>query len=283
MIRDDYDSLASFVDKAINGKSTVAEYNRASRRNGYDDWAGGSWRECSRLAQTGWSEGARTIEKMAAPLLTSITSHMRREEVVFDIEGDSVDIGTFMTGNPEPFIRWEETEQESNRRGKFVHIVCNIAASSLFTTEQLFAKGAAVSVVVDALEITGHRVSVDVVQMVRPSSGLWGGGGGNSRERYMTTVNVKKAEDPLNLESIAFACAHSGMLRRLVFSVEEQQPREVVSTFGFSEEGTYGTPEDPENKIDCDIYIGASNSDVIRDPMKWARRQLLAQGVEFTS
>lgn len=285
MIKENFTSFPEFVDKAIRGKSTLREMSRSSRRSGYDEWAGGSWEDCAKLARTGWRKGAEKIEKMAAPLLTSITSHMRRQEIVFDVQGDSIDIGTFMTGFPEPFIRWDETELEAKTYGKFVHVVCNVAASSYFTTEQLFSKGAAVCTVVDALEMTGHRVSVDVVSMVSPSSN-YGYDYGNRRgsdDKYMLTVRVKEPEDSLNLESIAFACAHSGMLRRLIFSMEEQQPQAIIDRYGFSESGGYGVPEDPQKKLDCDIYIGASNSDIINDPLAWAQRQLVAQGVEFTS
>jgi hypothetical protein len=270
--RVDFSSFADFVRQAENGQPST-RHGRTSRATDRDSWAGGSWAECLGLAKSGWEAGAQRVARMAAPLLEQVSSRMLKPEILLDIEGDAIDVGTYLTGNPEPFLHWTDTEIEAERAGKFVHIVCSVSASSYFTTEQLFSKGAAVAILIDALEMSGRRVIVDVCMSVN---------GANHSDNFTLTVRVKNAPDPLNMENIALACAHSGMLRRLVFSVEECQPREVREAFRFFEHGTYGYPtDDPINESSADIYIGASASDLINDPLRWAREQLLAQGVHF--
>jgi hypothetical protein len=277
--KEEFSSFAEFADKSANGQSQLNHGDRHSR-TGDAGWAGCTWDEAVKLSKYGWAEGAKRIEKMALPLLDQISTTMRKPEIVLDIEGADIDVGAFMTGNPECFIRWDETEVKATASGRFVHIICNIAASSFFSTEELFAKGAAVSILVDALEMSGHRVTVDVMEAVGPSS-YWGEK--NNKNRYQLTIRIKNPEDPLNMESIAFACAHSGMLRRMTFSVQEQTPPEVRNTFGFGGYGSYGIPEDPKELPECDIYIGSTNSALIKNPLEWARKQLIAQGIEFNN
>lgn len=275
--REHFSSFDAFVTKAIEGKSEMCMQDRSSRRE-RDDWAGGSFDECSNLARYGWRQGAERVERMATPLLEKISSRMRKPEIVMDIEGGDLDIGTYLSGYPEPFMRWDDTEQIATAHGRFVHVICNCSASSYYSTEQLFAKGAAVAILVDALEMSGHRVTVDVCEWIS-ASGYFGSEG---RDLYEVKIRVKEPEDPLHLESIAFACAHSGMLRRMIFSLNEQAPAEVRSYYGFAPYGGYGRPTDPSTLPECDIFIGASNSELIENPLKWARQQLKAQGVEFT-
>lgn len=279
-----FDSFSEFVTQAAEGKSEMPERHRSSRQYDYDDWAGGSFEKCVQLSKFGWKEGAGRVEKMAAPLLEQISSHMRKPEIIMDIEGGDLDIGTYLSGYPEPFMRWDDTEVLATAHGRFVHVVVNCAASAFYSTEQLFSKGAAVAILVDALEMSGHRVTVDVCEWISPSGGGYDyyGYGCKKEDLYEIKVRVKNPEDPLNLESVAFACAHSGMLRRMIFSLNEQSSSEIREYYGFTHHGGYGRPVDPSTLPDCDIYVGASNSELIAEPVNWARKQLKAQGVEFT-
>ena len=279
MYEDKFDSFSAFVEKAETGQSEMDDSYRSSRDSYCDNWAGGSWLECLNLAKYGWQAGAEKVEAMAKPLLEQISSRMVKPEIVFDIEGDNVDIGAYMTGNPECFIRWQDTETHSNASGRFVHVICNVVASAYFSTEQLFNKGAAVAVMVDALEMSGHRVTVDVICNIGPTYSRFGSHDENSNS-YLMTARIKNPDDPLNMESIAFACAHSGTLRRLVFSLEEQAPDYIRRALSVGH--GYGQPIDPRENLDCDIYVAGSDSSMIRNPLAWAKEQLIAQGVQFT-
>jgi hypothetical protein len=275
---DKFDSLSAFVDKAENGKPNPIVRSRSSQRSSYNDWAGGSFGECVTLAKYGWATGAERIATMAAPLLEQISSKMYKPEMVADVEGGStIDMGAFLAGEPECILIWRDSEEIIEHSGRFVKIVASISASCGFTTEQLFAKGAAVAILIDALEMSGHRVQLDIIQTVSPPYR-------HSSDQYMLQVRVKNFDDPLDMESIAFTCAHSGMLRRLTFSVEEQTPDEIVRRYEF-DGGDYGSPVDPNSELcselEPDIYIGASSYDLIRDPVGWARQQLELQGVQF--
>lgn len=256
--------LLRYLDRTpINRENIASKYYSDRYYGGYEWDYGIGLAGAKQLAERGWSEGAKQIAMLSAPIVRRISSRILRPEPAFDIEGSAIDMGRYLQGEPECFLQWRESETEdSNRSGGIVHIVVNVAVSARFTSQQFYEKGAAVAVLVDCLEHSGKRVVLDV------------GGGANHPEADINTeviVRLKEAQEPLSIESIAFAIAHPGFCRRLLFWARATQP------------GIYVPSMPHDLTVEGDINIAASKLWKTQNPAEWAMAELKKQGIEFSA
>ncbi len=262
-----YDSWPEFVQDATTCPKGPAGYRYSHSNSRSNSRFSGeiTWNQAVDLARNGWKDGSDRIKALLAPLYDKLAREAYQPEMVMDIEGDTIDIGTLLTGFPEPFLRWQDSQQlvERGNSNRHVRIGYNISASGGFSTEDLFTKGAYICALVDMLETHGRRVSLDLYDGTR-----------SGERRLYVRIELKKADAPLNLRNIAFAVCHPATLRRLLFSKEESLPYPWYNL-------TYCMPDDPPD-LEADIKINATT--LIQagfDMTAWVKGHLVAQGVEF--
>jgi hypothetical protein len=124
-----------------------------------------------------------------------------------------VDVGRFLSGEPECF--GTEIADGGSISRPVVKIVANLAASGAVTPQSLFIRGAAIVAAIDILEALGRRVEAWVAHGSARSKG-------SDSQSHETHVLVKRADQPLDVDRLAFAVAHPACLRRLCFSIMEQ-------------------------------------------------------------
>lgn len=219
---------------------------KSSRRESDKDWFGGvSWSKAKILAKKGWDEGLVEIEKYRARIIPKITDKVLRPMPVYAVAGYNVDVGTFLSNNPECFLTREF--EERNYPGRIFKIVCSISFSASITPETIIQRGAMVCALVDAIEYAGHRA--EVISNVAFSG--WDSeearlGKNKTYGWFEVSVVVKKASQPLEMSDLAFCLAHPAMLRRMMFSVAELN--------GWSDRfSNYGYPAEATDK--GDLYI----------------------------
>jgi hypothetical protein len=244
-------------------------YNKESRAYA-NDWSGGlDWNESKRLAIIGWQKGLVEIDKFQARVNELITSKIVRHKPVFAIAGNYIDIGNYLSNDPECFISKEY--DENNQQGKIITIVCSISFSAAISPETIIQRGAMICAFVDAIEYVGYRAEV-ICNEASSKSSSNRDGSNKDRGWFEVDVTIKKANQALNKIELAYCLAHPAMLRRILFSVAEIE--------GWSDFATgYGYPSKATNQ--GDIYIEEVFSGVVTDDkaINWIVSELEKLGI----
>lgn len=224
------------------------------------DWNGAvSWEKAKVLATSGWIEGLREVQKVTVELSDILASKIERKLPEYDVAGGVLDVGAYLSGVPEYFIRSVPTEYDD--QGKIIKIVCSIGCSAAITSSVIIQKGAMVAALIDVLETCGYRCEV----IVNSASTYYS-------SRIEVDVCVKKSSESLNLLQLAFCVGHPTMLRRFIFSIRELEGwSDYVSNYGYS---TTATDKG-------DLYINEIFSREVKnsEAIGWITKQLKTFGV----
>jgi hypothetical protein len=223
-------SYEEYLERAIHGTQEVAR-ERYTRMSGDERLAftkTRSWEDAATLALEGWKEGREMVGKITK----DVEGHMDvlKPVNVWDVTGDFVDVGAFVTGEPECMIRWEEEPA----RKRVARIMLNMSVSAGVSTETLSWRGATVLALIDKLEGEGVRCEVDLGWCCKSH--------GKTAPNYTVIINVKKAEEPLHMDRMAFHLVHPSSVRRLMFSYAECASDADVIEHGFHDDSGYGMP-----------------------------------------
>jgi hypothetical protein len=235
--------------------------NKSSRKES-SSWNGNvNWKESKQLAQNGWLEGWKEIEKIRARISPLLTNKIVKHLPEYAICGGSLDIGTYLANDPECFITkgYDEIVQE----GKIITLVCSISFSSSISASTIIQRGAIVCALIDAIEYAGYRVEI-----ICNDTSIYNG------HKFEVDVTLKKANQQLQMIEIAFCLAHPAMLRRMMFSVAEIE--------GWSDYASnYGCPFPATNK--GTFYVDEIFSGTVSDDraIEWMVSKLKELGVEI--
>jgi hypothetical protein len=244
-------------------------YNKESRTYA-NHWSGGlDWKDSKHLALTGWQKGLTEIDKFQARVNELITSKIVRQKPVYAVAGNYIDIGNYLSNDPECFITKEY--DENNQKGKIITIVCSIGFSAAISPETIIQRGAMVCALIDAIEYAGYRAEV-ICNKATSTSRFSRDGSNKNNGWFEVDVTVKKANQALNRIELAFCLAHPAMLRRIMFSVAEI---EGWSDYAYC----YGCSSTATNK--GDIYIEEVFSGVVSDDraINWIVTELQKLGI----
>lgn len=142
------------------------------------------------------------------------------KDVHFDVTGDYLDIGRFMTGEPEHF----GNAVMGNPKNLFCTI--NVLTSYVYDTSAAYLdqRQKRILRIVDWLETQGVRCQIV---------------GTSDTVIAFNSVTVKEFQDPFDLNQLAVVC-HSDWLRRIIFLIDEQSK---TWTSG------YGNGQDYDNRM----------------------------------
>lgn len=151
--------------------------------------------------------------------------------VVHDVQGAFVDVGAYMTGEPECMIDFVETERPNNA----VKLVFDVCEGAGVSTKQMMNRAACLAGVVDYLE----KQSVPTEVHLLVSNDFQSYYGSNSLSGVF--IKVKEANERLNINLLT-GVLHPGFFRRIYFNfVEKHYPKSL---------GTYGRAGIRGEKID---------------------------------
>ena len=206
--RHEFESLAELIKDNLRWPH-VSTDGSSSHERGAKSWNDHteSYDAAIKLAQTGWRDGAKRVDALRRDLDDAVQTLVasKAANMVYGVEGDWVDVGRLVTGDPECCGSW--VVQGDERNEKVVKIVANVSVSCAVNAETIFARGAACLAAVDIIEALGKRVE------------LWIGLGlRDCGKRIETHVLVKPASQPLELDRLSFVLCHASMLRRILFA-----------------------------------------------------------------
>jgi hypothetical protein len=255
-----FDSLWEFVERA----SGVPE----ERKGASDKPELGGWSKTESLADA--CELAKMGYRDIRPKVDSIMDIMEerladrfgnRFVTEYRVSGSSVDMGKFVTGEPECMIDWQEEPAAS--MGRVVKIVVAGSASHTIDPDWIVKRGTAVVALIDTL----HKLGVGVE--------LWWDSTINGTERsgeHTTAVRLHSSAEPMDVDDIMFALAHPSMLRRLTFAVQERsdtwKQQEAMRHKGYGTPSKLGISRTEHFDVKVEKLQDGSG-DIVRDPLAW--------------
>ncbi|TXK71727.1 hypothetical protein FT993_08685 [Mesonia sp. HuA40] len=248
-------------------------YSKSSR--GYSrEWNGNvSWLEAKKLALQGWQDGLEQVKKYQTEITPQITEKVIRPSQIYDVAGYNVDVGRYLSNDPECFVSREFVV--NNSPGRVFTLVCSISFSAAIKSETIIQRGAIICALVDAIEYAGHRVEVICNWAVSKYSNEENRTGNIKNKGWLELdVTVKKANQPLEMIELAFCLAHPSMLRRVMFSVAEI---EGWSDFAYA----YGYPAKATNEGDLYIQEIFSGKVPNKKAINWVLNQLKNLNIEI--
>jgi hypothetical protein len=181
------------------------------------------------LSRSGWAEGVTDI-LAAARKIETVLGESIGQGFTHDVCGFSIDMGEYMTGNPEC---WFETSPMGGRR--VIRLTVSCSYSSFVEAQQIRNRGGAIVALIDLLQRDPNNVieliAVSATDCVTRAYDDW------SNQQ----INVPLGTSPIDINSAAYVLAHPSFLRRICFALKEYLTDwKVVSGYGHPRR-----PEDP--------------------------------------
>lgn len=221
------------IDEALEIATRPTWYGAASRREkkrgDWDEdgkWAGGSWEDAVKHAKLGNPSNTVHLDEFKN-VLVSVRSTMRPAPR-WDVAGSTVDVGRHMSGEPESMI----DVIRSKRQSPMIRIAVERAVNAGVSPEDIRATGASVLAAVQAMRTAGIPAEIWATFTVG-SSRVYG-------QMLSYQILVQESGRPVNLNLLAFWITSPAAFRRIVFAMEEQEPKEIREAFRFEIGGGYG-------------------------------------------
>jgi hypothetical protein len=228
------------------------------------------------LMASGWREGADRIRAVSQGVQQAIPDTVlaaHRPVQVWDVTGLSLDVATFLSGQPECFM--DEIVPERGERidgNGIVRIAVNLSASCGVKAKELETRGVYAAALSDVLELLGYRVQIDGFFCDKAKH--IGADGKLTTNLHVLQFPIKRADEALEIDRLSFVLAHPASLRQIGFHVQD-----VV---GYRD-SVYGHPRALLAQYHGDVTIGElawrSNSDV--DTANKVLEQLKALGIDL--
>lgn len=268
----DYDEM---IQRAIDPSLHVTEGGweshevPESRLPKPDSWDFGlGWDGAVKMATTdGWPEGLERLRAAGRAIESCIAIRIHTTQVIHDTSGASVDIGAFMTGEPECFISHEPDVKDGH--GRVVTIAVQTSINAGVIAKRVETRGAAVLALVDMLELAGYQADLLLISSVA----------GHKRVGIEEVVPVKQAGRVLDPGRMAFALMHPAAQRRISFSCQECRSAEVRRNIGIVPHSTYGHPAPftMQGHDHCDIEVPSLNGSDTFLTAEWATTWVLGE------
>lgn len=192
--------------------------------------------EAAKLARFGWQDGANRLYKMREAVKSRIDLPFSDFRPEYAVAGDVVDMGRFVTGEPEHMMRMpiDYTEKRQIIFTVDTNVscrACNYRACGNHPVREtaMFYRGAAVSAVVESLERLGYAVGVKVQaatmhQMPDGNPRSWIREGDRFESvAFLNEMWLKKPGEFLDAPRLIFALGHANFMHSLEFGASEKQ------------------------------------------------------------
>lgn len=194
-----------------------------------------SWSEALNLARFGWPKGTKKLKKALEGLKGATAPALEHS---FDVAGEEVDIGRYLTGDPENMIEYYPVHRDGI---KFIDVYVSFAYHCGYSANDVIKRGAVILSNIDALEQNGYRCKI--IGYSKNGAGKHG---------LEMQVILKEYEETLELDRMAFCLINPSMLRRLGFKlIERFVPQQANKNYGSGR--TFTAPENALH-IDRDMF-----------------------------
>lgn len=224
---DSWASVYSSLEEARLSADSSNAIDGASKIETTSSWAGtANWEEASLLVKEGAVDLGNRIARESSRVATALFSKTHKTDVAYDVQGQVIDMGRYLEGDPYCVLNLEMPEASHH---KTCEIVVNMTCASSTRSESILNRGIAIAVIVKTLEAQGI------------SCRLWATYGFNKGGKTVSAwVKFKEYTEPLRLHQLAFLACHPASLRRFGFALGEVAPQKLRTTIGISNNSGYG-------------------------------------------
>lgn len=223
-----------------------------SLRPGSKDWdMDCGWEKAFVMANNqGWPDGAALIKNLSDKYIASLAHLKYAQQYVYDTEGLAFDVGLLMQGEPEHWIKTENTDEVNKKNGRLYNVVINIGASHSIPSEYIVRRGAAAASIVSLIEYAGFGCSLTATNFAA------------NRKRtceHRCDLILKQHGEPLDIDRLALATVHPAGVRRIFFRISEMLSSDAMRRYMpfYINGGSYGIPQDLCNLAGVDVYAPA--------------------------
>lgn len=209
------DSWDEFLSDLKHKPHLAAWKNKQASISATEDFSGSkSYAHSMELAEHGCAMTREAIHEASFKVLSEALPEWETAPV-----GVFACIPAYAAGVPEDMFTPSEWGNPVPK--PIVRIVVNVGASCHVDAGDIINRGAAILALIDRVQATGQRVEL-VAELH----------GRSADDTFLFSVTVKRPEEPVDLDRIAYAIAHPSMLRRSFFRVMEFTVPYRVSGYG---------------------------------------------------
>lgn len=254
----------------------MAQYAKAnpkplSSQEGTESFTGSaSLQEACDLAMQGWAECRPEVDALVDDLEERIAGVLSDHFVVqHDVTGADVNVGLFMSGEPECMMQF--VQEPEARMGRVVKVLVNGVTNASTPKESILKRGAGVIALVNTLHLMGVGVELWFESPIV----------GTDKRTYSTVCKLHDSEQPLDIDNVMFALAHPSMLRRLVFSVQERSSTQVKQRAQRGQGYGYCADLALDQVIDFDVKVERLDyrDPIVANPLEWIVNKVTGLGL----
>lgn len=180
-----------------------------------DSNRGASMAEARRMAREGWPAGAARIRRITDRINLDRPQLPRLAR--WDVAGSVASVPRYLAGNP---MAMRRTVTQTTPRRPVLTLVAAITCPWATKPEAFIQSAAVAAAMADRLESAGYRV--EIISAGRQYDHIKYTGDGHTCPRQNEIAFVaKRAEDALDLETLAFSLGHPSLSRRLLFTIHQ--------------------------------------------------------------
>jgi hypothetical protein len=233
-----YDSMPELIEQAAK---------RSSRDHTYrQEWnMVESLEEALSVARDGWHAELGESLRVAEAAVDKVTKEFELTtfEAVHDVVGSTVDVGLYLSGEPECMV--DMRLAPTVKAGRVITLCASVSRSGAISVDVITRRGRIVVALAIALSQLGYALEIWGDQTTNTDGGLV------VQLRYL----LQPAGEPLDVERVMFGLAHPAMSRALGFAIRDSCPK------GFN--GWSQLPQDPiEDLPEGTLYLPCLLSEV---------------------
>lgn len=202
-----WDSPEAFA-RHIEALNKEEAWCRAGWEEGGDFTGTNNMKEAITLAAEGWREGADRIEGFRDKILAMKPTHLKT--IKYSLAGAYPDVVRAISGNP---INMRVPDWARSRRRPVITLLSDMAANCGVNKDAITNRASVVAAIIDQIEAAGY--ACEVIATAPTKGSMWGGDGGYTA---LTSVLVKKTNQPVDLIRLSYGLGHASMFRRLIFA-----------------------------------------------------------------
>jgi hypothetical protein len=178
------------------------------------------------LIRKGNPAGLERMLKILEALESNISLPATHDEFLSSVDGCAPNVEAYIQGIPEDMFVISQIEDEMPPSSLVVQL--ELTVSAMFSPTQIEYAGAILFAAAQALQMQGCAVQF-ILTYAMKDRGL----------AHITTIPLPRNTD---LDTQSFLLTHPAMLRILMFSAWEHEPKDIRNRMGFWNGGGYGTP-----------------------------------------
>jgi hypothetical protein len=219
LLRSTYDSLDDLAS-AVTRISGITPETAPSESEAtyYLSWQGGATTgEALTLARMGWDAVLTETLDLVESMVTKVDKAHDVDTFTptWDVTGSDVDMGRYVSGEPENMISYPMVKTQRTQR--MIQVCATVGARAQIGPEDMIRRGQ----IVTAFALIAQRLGYGC-ELWADSTAVHGGRGSRGDSMLSVRTMVKGPNDTIDPSRVLYAYAHPSMLRCLTFALRRE-------------------------------------------------------------